>query len=272
MGGPSQADDGHLIRSFFMQKTPFSGDLTFLKKFSKPIQLDGPKCVSHFQIRGYKTWLTEYFSSVLNNSLDRMNYSIKVMLGDSEFITTIEPHIFLYSQWSDIINHIKNVIFFVVKSKSNVFFNHIDGGGLLYFKILSPKIKIMFGDALCEYFSFVSNHWYSHNSQKNVFFFKNSFRNFKADHIGVSVNFAAGQNLGENAEIIGIMNTEQVGFLESFDVTVIFKSEMVYLRTDKLTELEIKFMNLSTGTVFPSIHSSDFSEEIYVSMSFANVF
>ena len=103
-------------------------------------------------------------------------------------------------------------------------------------------------------------------------FFKNSFRNFRADHIGVSVNFAAGQNLEDNVEIIAMIGTEQVGFMESFDITIISKPEMLHLRTDILTELEVKFVNLTTGAVFPSIHSHEFSEEIYVSMSFDNAF
>ena len=272
MDHSSHNDDAHLTRSFFMQKTSVSGELIFKKKLKRPLQLAGPKCVSHFRIRGFKTWAPEYLSSILNNKIDRQNYSIKVMVGDDEFSAIIEPHIFLYSEWTDIINHIKNVIFHVVKSKNHVFFNYINGGGMLYFKILNPKIQIMFGEALCNFFSFTSKWWYNHSYGKNVFFFKNSFRNFRADHIGVSVNFAAGQNLEDNVEIIAMIGTEQVGFMESFDITIISKPEMLHLRTDILTELEVKFVNLTTGVVFPSIHSHEFSEEIYVSMSFDNAF
>lgn len=264
------AENEHLTRSFFMKKS-HTGELIFKKKFQRPLQLGGSKCLSHFQIHGFKTWQTDFFSSLYNNNVDRQKYFIKVLVGEDELTTTIEPFIFLYSQWPDIINYIKNVIFHMVKSKNIVFFNYIDGGSMLYFKILSQKIQIMFGEALCELFSFKSGQWYNHSSEKNIFFFKNSFQNFRADHIGVSLNFAAGQSLENNAEIIGIMKTEQIGFLESFDVTIINKPEMLHIRTDILTELEVKFLNLATNTVFSSIHPPNFSEEIYVSMCFSNI-
>ena len=264
------SENEHLTRSFFMEKS-YTGELIFKKKFQRPLQLGGLKCLSHFQIRGFKTWLTDYVFSLYNNKVDRQKYFIKVMVGDDELTTTIEPFIFLYSQWPDIINHIKNVIFHLVKSKNNVFFNYIDGGSMLYFKILSQKIQIMFGEALCAFFSFKSGQWYNHSSEKNIFFFKNSFRNFRADHIGISLNFAAGQSLENNVEIIGIMGTEQIGLLESFDVTIISKPEMLHIRTDILTEIEVKFVNLSTNTAFSSIHPPNFPEEIYVSLCFANI-
>lgn len=269
MGDP--AENEHLSRSFFMQKS-HTGQLVFKKRFLRPLQLGRSKCLSHLQIRGFKTWLTDYFSSLHGvNNVDRQKYLIKVIVGEDEFTTTIEPFVFLYSQWPDTINHIKNVIFHVVKSKSNVFFNYIDNGGLLYFKILSPKIQIMFGEALCTFFSFESGQWYNHASTKNIFFFKNSFQNYKADHIGISVNFAAGQSLENNSEIIGIMGTEQIGYFESFDVAVISKPEMLHIRTEVLNELEIRFVNLATGAVFSSIHPPNFPEEIYVSLCFANI-
>ena len=120
MGDP--AENEHLSRSFFMQKS-HTGQLVFKKRFLRPLQLGRSKCLSHLQIRGFKTWLTDYFSSLHGvNNVDRQKYLIKVIVGEDEFTTTIEPFVFLYSQWPDTINHIKNVIFHVVKSKSNVFF------------------------------------------------------------------------------------------------------------------------------------------------------
>ena len=52
MDHSSHNDDAHLTRSFFMQKTSVSGELIFKKKLKRPLQLAGPKCVSHFRIRG----------------------------------------------------------------------------------------------------------------------------------------------------------------------------------------------------------------------------
>ena len=88
--------------------------------------------------------------------------------------------------------------------------------------------------------------------------------------MGISLSFASGQNLENNAEIIGILNTEKTGFTEAYDCVVINRPEKLQLKSDCISELEMKFVDLSSGIVFPSIFKSDM-EEIYVSMSFSDL-
>ena len=116
--------DTHLSRSFFMRKTYTVDDkLVFHKKFLRPIALNGNKCLSYLQIKGFKTWLTPFFNSILNNKIDKNRFFITINDHGNEKSVIIPPHIFLYSEWNDIINSIKNTIFQVIQSKTKVFFN-----------------------------------------------------------------------------------------------------------------------------------------------------
>ena len=264
--------DVHLSRSFFMRKR-FSDDnsLIFYKRFLYPIIISQEKCLSYLKIRGFKSWKTPFLETLLQpppNENDNEKYCIRISIGETEKTIYIPPIIFLCRDIDRVIDYLKKCI---QESLGHVnFINFFSINGLIFLKIINAEITMMFSDGLCEIFNFKKNFSYTKNTPESLFFYKNSFKSFKGEHIGVSVNFACSNNMGDGGEMISILSTENVPFSSYYEKCIIDRPEKLSIRSDSIIEIEIRFINLHTGTIYKSIFE-DLAEDIFVSMNFSNI-
>lgn len=269
-----QQRDFHLSRSFFMRKRFSNNDntLIFHKRFLYPLVISREKCLSYLKIKGFKTWKTPFLDTLLDpTKLSNDDYSLKISIGNNETTVFIPPLIFLSEYIGDIIIFIKKYINESLGAgyDHENFLNFFHVNGLIFFKIINTEITITFGDALCKIFNFKNNFKYTKDTSESIFFYKNNFKNFKGDHVGISVNFAFSNNLSDS-EMIGILSTQNIEFSSLYDKCIIDRPEKLSIRSDSIIEIEIKFINLQTGTVYRSIYENE-NEEIFVSMNFSDI-
>ena len=262
--------DYHLSRSFFMGKKHKDDDkMIFYKKFANPVNVDKWKCLNFFSIRGFRYWHNNSFASINDDKYNKLDHLMVIKDGEELMNIFIPPFITYLSGFEELVNFISNLINKTLKSKDQVIFQGF-AGGVVHFKVLKEKVEVKFSKILCDIFGFQKDHVYSKTSKKEFFLMKNSFKNDKCDHVGISLNFGFNQIRAEN-EIIAIMCCEDVPFCSFFHKNLIERAQKMDFKFVAIHELEIRFIDLSSGQILHSVYDSNDANEIYVDMSFSQI-
>ena len=264
------SSDCHLSRSFFMGKKHENDDrMIFYKKFAHPVNVDKWKCLNFFSIRGFRYWQNNSFALINDDKYNKLDHILVIKAGDELTNILIPPFITYLSGFEELVNFISNLINKTLKSDDQVVFQGF-GGGVVHFKVLKEKVEVKFSNVLCDMFDFQKDHVYSKTSKKQFFLAKNSFKNGKCDHVGISLNFGFNQIRAEN-EIIAILCCEDVPFCSFFHKNLIEKAQKMDFKFVAIQELEIRFIDLSSGQILRSVFGSTDVSEIYVDMSFSQI-
>ena len=171
-------DTVHLSRSFFMGKK-YSQDsrLIFYKKFLEPINVNKWKCLSQFNIRGFRTW--EYFAlkSILKSAKDNTNnveddLMIVMRIKENQHVIKFSQLVFLDCSYDTFLSSWKKSLTEIFKNENfdDLLFIEKVSENIFSFLIKSNDIKLSFSNELCNIFNLKKSHQYSNRDDKVIFF------------------------------------------------------------------------------------------------------
>ena len=279
----SNPSSQHLLcKTFFMGKQNSSDNkLIFRKKFLRPINLNRQNTISFFQISGFKCWRPDFFTEFLNGSVvDGSRFSIQVRIrgdnndGNYHYETIHCPaYIFSFQNLDHVTLYIQNLINNQIGQNRILF--ESNKNGFIYFKIFDNKLEVKFGDFLCTFFGFDRDMFYTATALKNVFYLTPSFRDYRLNHVGISLNLLFNTHLsnvnssgGQFHEITTLLDTTDVCYGHFFTKNLISRPQDVNFRSQNFIEIELKFINLSTGQILESYLPASHYQEIFCSIAF----
>ena len=271
-----------LCKSFYMSKDNSAGKpnkLIFRKRFLAPINLEKHNAISYFRISGFKSWTTSFLTQLLDGKVDKNDFLIRITVkgaSENRFVLIQCPsHIFLYDL-DYITLYIQKLINKQLPEDSILF--QSNQNGFLYFKILEDLIEVEFGIFLCSFFGFDPALVYKTSTLKNIFVQIPSFRHFRLSHVGVSLNllfnshFTSGLNkpsVVEPQEVVTLLNTHDIPHGQFFTKTIIDRPVDMKFRSQTFFEIELKFVDLSSGQILESYLPQNHYEELFCAIAFS---
>ena len=271
-----------LCKTFFMAKqSSIDKKLIFRKKFLRPINLDRRDTINYFSISGYKCWAPDFFRNFLNGSVSGDRFTIKVLVKNGQRNNYYESiccpaYIFTFQDLDNVTQYIQNLINNQIGENRIIF--ESNKNGFIYFKILDNQLELKFSEFLCSYFGFNKDEIYTHTTLKDTFYLIPSFRDCRMNHVGISLNLLFNSHLssgldasggGQYHEITTLLDTTDIHYGQLFSKTVIDRPQDVNFRSQSFIEIELKFINLSTGQVIESYLPRNHYQEISCSISFS---
>ena len=253
--------------------------LIFRKKFLRPINLNRQNTISFFQISGFKCWRPDFFTEFLNGSVvDGSRFAIHVKIRGNDGIYRNEiihcpAYIFSFQNLDHVTLYIQNLINNQIGQNRILF--ESNKNGFIYFRILDNSVEARFGEFLCSFFGFERDTFYTAATLKNVFYLIPSFRDYRLNHVGISLNLLfnthltnTGSSGGQFHEITTLLDTTDVCYGQFFTKNLISRPQDVNFRSQNFIEIELKFINLSTGQILESYLPNDHYQEIFCSIAF----
>ena len=248
--------------------------LIFYKRFIEPINVNRWRCLSQFNIRGFRTWESMAVKALFkkdNETDDGLNVIIKS--NELEHIIHFSHALFLKSSGEDFISFWEKSLndFFKGKNKGIIEVKHLDDN-TFSFSINSPTVKMEFSEKLCKFFSLKKSYQYKNTDGKVVFFLVRGFRDHFLNQVGISINFGF-NDIDAKHEIIGILSCENVASAEYFDKTIVDRPQKMNLKFETIREVEIRLISLVTGQILTSIYdATSFDlEELLITLSFSEI-
>ena len=271
-----------LCKSFYMSKENGSektNKLIFRKRFLAPINLEKKNTISFFRISGFKTWTSLFITQLLDGKVNENDFLIRVTLkgiDENRFVLIQCPsHIFL-TDLDYITQYIQKLINNKLPENSILFESYRNG--FIYFKILDSLIEVEFGIFLCSLFGFDPGVVYKNSSLRNTFALIPSFRDFRLNHVGVSLNLLFNSHLpsGSNRsdvtgpqEVVTLLDTTDISYGNSFTKILIDRPEDMKFRSQSFFEIELRFVDLSSGQILDSYLPKNHYEELFCAIAFS---
>ena len=273
----STRDNFHLTRSFFMgKKYGHDPRLIFYKRFIEPINVNRWRCLSQFNIRGFRTWVSMAAKALIKNDSETNNglsVTIRTINDQLEHVIDFSHALFLRFSGEEFITFWEKSLndFFKGKNKGVIEVKHLDDN-TFSFSINSPNIEMEFSEKLCKFFSLKKSYQYKKTDGNVVFFLVRGFRDLFLNQVGISINFGF-NDIDTKHEIIGILSCENTALADYFDKTIIDRPQKMNLKFETIRELEIRLINLVTGQVLTSIYdqTSCDLEELLITLSFSEI-
>ena len=262
-----------------MHKIPSpTNELIYRKSLKQPIVLSQQNSIDFFSIAGWKNWSTPFITSMLSENLFDHEFYIKVVTkrtnGDDRIhLLSVPSLVFTYIDNDKICDYIRKLLFHHFGPDSVIF--DVRDDGFLFFQVLDVNLEISFSPFLCKFFGFDVETVYSVTSSKQAFVIFKGFRDFRANVVGISLNFVYNPDLSETVnddikryQIISLLDTTGTSFSAYYKKIMISQPEYNVYKSLSCQHLELRFIDLSTGKVLSSIFPDDHPQEIYVKISF----
>lgn len=270
-----------LSRAFLMHKVPSpTNDLIFRKNLIHPIVLTQQNSLDFLSIAGWKSWSTSFITSMLGDKFNERDFLITATVkGIDENVTVlfipVPSYLFTFIDNDKICDHIQKLMFQHLSPTSVVF--DMRDEGFLFFQILDVNLEISFSPFLCKFFGFSPDVSYSAATTiDQVFTIPKGYRDFRGSVVGISLNFVYNPDLSQSNdneikkyEIISLLDTTETSFSAYYKKILITQPEHNIYKSLSCQQLELRFIDLSTGKVLSSFFPNDYPQEINVKISFS---